>query len=249
MIRRVGAVVAAVVVVVALGVALVAKARADGAASGAVTAGAVAESPVRPLLLVMGDSIAAGTDVGGKDGTGFPMLTADAVDWRWGTTAVGGTGYVNAFLPGTRPYGEAQVEPAVAAAPDVVVVEGSENDVGVGDPADVGVAAGALYRTLQQRLPRARVVAVGPIFADDAKADAAKPWTAALRDAADGAGVPFIDPNAEGWLTRAPRDQIGPDGTHPTAEGHARIARLLGADLARLGVLPPAPGDVAGAAP
>jgi lysophospholipase L1-like esterase len=232
---RIVTVSAAVVLAVLAGL-LVAKTRSDDQASAEVRPVSITATETRPMLGVIGDSFAAGTVLGGAGGQGFPMMVADRVGWRWGTTAIGGTGYV-AQLPGTLPYGAGQVDRMVAAHPTVLVVEGSQNDGRAGVGA-VGAAATALYARLRGALPQTRVVVVGPVASNSAQAAALSGVDRAVGDAARAAGLPYVDAIAEGWFTDAQSALIGSDHIHPTWAGHQRIADLLGADLTRIGVLP-----------
>ncbi|NMO90623.1 SGNH/GDSL hydrolase family protein [Actinomycetospora sp. TBRC 11914] len=229
-------VVTAVVVLAVLG-GLVVVTAADSRAAAEVHAAppprAAAASPA--VLGVIGDSFAAGT--GEVAGRGFPVVLAERVGWRATTTAVPGTGYV-AHPGGTRPY-DGQVAAMVAARPSVLVVEGSQND-GHSDPGQVGAAATALYVRLHRELPGTKVVVVGPVASNSAQAAALAGVDAAVGDAARAAGLPYVDAIGEGWFTDAQASLIGPDHIHPTTAGHARIADLLGADLVRLGAVPPA---------
>src|SRR3954468_24404275 len=121
------ATVPAAVVLPVLACLLVVKTRSDDRAAAEVRPVSITAADTRPMLGVIGDSFAAGTALGGAGGQGFPMMLAERVGWRWGTTAIGGTGYA-AQLPGTLPYDGGQVDRMVAARPDVLVVEGSQND-------------------------------------------------------------------------------------------------------------------------
>jgi lysophospholipase L1-like esterase len=230
--------VAAAAVLAVLAGLLIVRAQADDRADAAVvrpTPVAVASTP--PTLGVIGDSFAAGTVLGGADGQGYPRMIADRVGWRSVTTAVSGTGYV-AHPPQTLPYEAGQVERMVAARPSVLVVEGSQND-GHSDPAAVGTAAASMFARLQRELPRTRIVVVGPVASNSGQAASLARVDAAVAAAARRAGLPYVDALAEGWFTDTQAPFIGSDRIHPTWAGHARIADLLGADLARLAVLPP----------
>lgn len=225
--------VAAAVVLAVLGGLVVVTARADDRGPAQVPRAPTAVVAPPPVLGVIGDSFAAGTgEVGGR---GFPMMIADRVGWRATTTAVAGTGYV-AHPAGTQPF-TGQVTAMVAARPRVLVVEGSQND-GHADPAQVGAAATALYSRLQRDLPQTRVVVLGPVASNSAQAAGLSGVDRAVGAAARAAGLPYVDAIGEGWFTDAQAPLIGSDHIHPTWAGHERIADLLGADLARLGVLP-----------
>ena len=96
-----------------------------------------------------------------------------------------------------------------------------------------------MFARLRRELPRTRIVVVGPVASNSGQAAALARVDAAVAAAARRAGLPYVDALAEGWFTDAQSSLIGSDRMHPTWAGHARIADLLGADLARLAVLPP----------
>ncbi len=234
---RIVTVSAAVVLAVLAGL-LVVKTRADADAAAVVRPAPVAATAAapRPVLGVIGDSFAAGTAIGGAGGQGFPRMIAERAGWQWGTTAVGGTGYV-AHPAGVQPYQAQQVDAMIAAHPTLLVVEGSQNDLHA-DVRAVGPAATALYARLREALPQTRIVVVGPIASNSDQAAALAGVDAAVGSAARTAGLPYIDAIGEGWFTDAQAPLIGADHIHPTWAGHQRIADLLGADLVRLGALP-----------
>ncbi|MEJ2866541.1 SGNH/GDSL hydrolase family protein [Actinomycetospora sp. OC33-EN08] len=187
----------------------------------------------RPVA-VIGDSISEGTPYGGKGAANWAQRVGAERQWTVTNTAVGGTGYVN---PGSAgPFEATQLERVVAARPQLVVVEGSRNDIGLPVEA-VRAAASHLYGELRTRLPGARIVVVGP-FWDEKTSQKAYAWRDALAGAARAAGADFVDPMAERCFAGAydGGPLIGPDRVHPTDAGHARYAERLRAALDRLGV-------------
>jgi hypothetical protein len=231
--------VAAALVLAVLGGLVVVRAHAEDRPAVAMQPPPIAAvPPTPPLFGVIGDSFAAGTAIGGEGGRGFPTMIASRIGWRVTTTAISGTGYV-AHPPGTLPYDTGQVDRMAAAQPAVLVVEGSQNDR-FADPRTVGPAATALYAHLRRAMPQTRIVVVGPVPSNSAQAAAMAELDRVVGAAARTAGLPYVDAIAEGWFTDAQAAFIGADHIHPTWAGHARIADLLGADLARLDVLPAA---------
>nr|WP_243850777.1 SGNH/GDSL hydrolase family protein [Modestobacter marinus] len=161
----------------------------------------------------MGDSYTAAS----HDGAGYVPPTADALGWEPVLEAVSGTGYVAVGAePGAAPYQE-RVDEVVAAAPDVVVVQGSTNDAGL-PTAEVHAAAETLYADLQAQLPEAQVVVVGPLIPPGSDPVAVAGVRTALAEAAGAAGLPFVDPLAEGWLH--PSDGLFADPIHPNQTGY-----------------------------
>ncbi|MDL5159563.1 SGNH/GDSL hydrolase family protein [Actinomycetospora termitidis] len=227
------AAVAAVIVVVAIVTTGhdVSRSVAPAAASGPA-ASSTAPSDGSRSVAVLGDSISEGTPFGGKGAANWTQLVAAQRHWTVTNTAVGGTGYV--YAGSSRPFEEAQLERAVAARPELVVIEGSRNDMGT--PVDqIRAASTHLYRALQARLPGVRLVVVGP-FWNAGSSQKAFATRDALADSARAAGASFVDPMAENWFTGAydGGPLIGADHVHPTDAGHALYAQRLGAALDRL---------------
>jgi lysophospholipase L1-like esterase len=234
---RIVTVVAAAVLAVLAGL-IVVRAHADDRTAATARPAPIAAVEAPGVLGVIGDSFAAGTGLADPGAQGFPGIIAARAGWRSATTAVPGTGYV--AHPGRPlPFEAGQVERMVAARPSVLVVEGSQND-GPAAPAAVGNAADAMFARLKHELPRTRIVVLGPVASNSAQAAALSGVDAAVGAAARRAGLPYVDALASGWFTDAQAALIGADRIHPTTAGHARIADLLGADLTRLGALPPA---------
>ncbi len=182
-------------------------------------------------MTFVGDSFAAG--VGADSPTeGYAHVAAARGCWSPTVVASSGTGYARVRFPGTVPFVDPTRLAAVAASnPDVVVVQGSGNDVG-----DEGLraAATAMYAALAVIVPRARVVVVGPTDAPDAKHENIDRIRGILRDVTRSAGVPFVDPAGARWLDWS-TDYV-PDGIHPDPDGHRTMGARLQAEIVALGV-------------
>ncbi|MEX5718170.1 SGNH/GDSL hydrolase family protein [Geodermatophilus maliterrae] len=182
---------------------------------------------VRAVFL--GDSYTVGV---GSDGPTYAAQVADRLGWTQVEAAQSGTGYVaDGGGRGNAPFGD-RVDDVAAADPDVVVVQGSTNDVGA-DPAAVAAAAAHLYGDLAAAVPDADVVVLGPL----APPEVPRPGVEAVRDAlataAGQAGLRFVDPVAGGWLE--PPEGLYADGLHPDDEGYARLADELVEELRAAG--------------
>ena len=180
--------------------------------------------PVEAVFL--GDSYTVGT--GDPDASGYVPDVAAAMGWVAIGQGQGGTGYVNPG-PGSGAFA-GRVAAIVAEDPDVVVVQGSTNDVG-SPPRAVEDAALGLYAALRTGLPRARIVAVGPVAAPVVRAEV-QPIRDAVARAAARSGVDFLDPVASRWLESP--DWYG-DGLHPDDAGYRAFAGDLVAGLRALG--------------
>jgi lysophospholipase L1-like esterase len=182
-------------------------------------------------VAVIGDSYAAPVGVDPKDN--YVGLFSDRLGWEPVSFGQGGTGYTNA---GDQSQGKsvflARVPAVIAAKPDVVIVQGSTNDHGAAT--ETQAAAQAVYAALRKGLPKATIVAVGPLSPPDSVPAEIAQTRAGLVAATRAAGVKFIDPTAEKWLQ--PTDGLFVDGFHPNLKGHQIIAKTLAEDLTSLGV-------------
>lgn len=200
-----GAVAAAVLVPIAAG--------REGAAAGG-----------GPVLAVYGDSYSAGGRQGGKGDDGWPAIVADHLSADLRLHAAGGAGYVNGsqardetFLDQVRLHPEPQA--------DVVVVFGSRNDRAL-PAAEIKAQALAMYEAVVAASPSATVVIIGPQWDDGVAPREMYVARDAVRSAAATAGLLFVDPLQEGWLSEHP-ELIGADGVHPNNFGHAHLALLI----------------------
>lgn len=194
--------------------------------------------PKGPRVMVLGDSFVGGV---GGDGAfrGFAAIMGQRLGWRdiW-PQSVGGTGYVNPG--GNVTYRDRVQADIIARNPDVVVVQGSVNDLGYGglSNAQIGAEAAALYAAIKAGVPKALLVVLLPFpmyatSAFDALRDA-------IKTAATGVADVIVDPIAEGWFSGTGKvgatTGIGnadryrnADGVHPSTEGHAYIGMRLAA--------------------
>ncbi|MGY1743488.1 MULTISPECIES: SGNH/GDSL hydrolase family protein [unclassified Blastococcus] len=214
---------------------------ASGAATGSPPAGSspaageptaepqasVDAGPGSPVAVFLGDSYTVG--LGGQ---GYVTLAAEELGWSARGAGQSGTGYVaRGVAYWMEPFG-GRVDEVAAARPDVVVVQGSTNDVGQA-PDEVRAAAADLFAELAQALPDSRLVVVGPVAAPVVDPAGVRAIRDAVRDSAVAAGLPFVDPVAEEWLQ--PSDGLFADGLHPDDDGYAQMAAELAAALAELG--------------
>ena len=180
-------------------------------------------------MSIIGDSYTGGSPYGGRDSRGWPALAAkqlseDRLYIDAGVGYEGGAGYVH---PGNRQggvFGD-QIPKVVRAGDQLVVFFGSRNDKNV--PNDLlGEAIGQAFSEVRAAAPSASLLVVGA------------PWLTAeppreilrnrdiLRAEALAAHAHFVDPIDEGWFVDEP-ELIGPDGVHPTDDGHAYMARKM----------------------
>lgn len=180
-------------------------------------------------MVVLGDSYT----VDSAEGAGYVPLVSEAIGWVTVLDAEDGTGYLAGGLAADpAPYLE-RLDDVVAERPDVVLVQGSTNDVGH-PVAELRTAADHLYSALAARLPRARVVVLGPVAPPGLDPAGVGAVRDVLMEAAASAGLTFIDPMAEGWLS--PADGLFADPIHPNEVGYERMGTELAEALQDLGL-------------
>lgn len=175
-------------------------------------------------ISLIGDSYSSGLN----NTVIWPDLVADGSPLAISNFALPGSGYVGGAGE-SGPFGN-QLERAVAAKPDVIVVFGGINDVGK-TPELIQQAATDLFGELSRRAPESRVVALGPLWHDIPPPEAAVVINDAVARAATEARVPFVRLIDEDWLVGD--GLIQPDDIHPTDAGQEVMARELGPLLQR----------------
>lgn len=206
---------------------------------------ACATGGVTPTAVVVGDSISTVTAPAGPN-IAFPLVTARLLGWQVRVDAHPGTGFTTPDGRDARhPSFAATVGCVIAAHPRIVIVAlGSDDAERAGSARSVQSRATDGLADLHRRLPRARVVVVGPLSSASTPSPALQAVRDAVRAAAQAANVEFIDPIAEGWITGGRTDpesgnasqMISADGRHLTPAGHAYVGLRLATDLSRLGL-------------
>jgi lysophospholipase L1-like esterase len=171
----------------------------------------------------LGDSFVAGYGGGGGS---YVDQVGSILDATITADGVVGSGLVN--------YGDGQpYAPRLAALlysnPDVLVVQGSVNDLQTASQA-VANAATALIDTAKKHRPKVAIALVGPIYLTSETLPALLEQRSALETVAAEEKVTYIDPT--GWITDATAPTlIGPDRIHPTAAGYTVIATQMAKQL------------------
>lgn len=175
--------------------------------------------PAPPETVVwIGDSYAGGAGSTATDGANSIETACNFITemMGWSTfyhLGVGGTGWIT-----TTPFGD-RVTEALTYTPDVVVIDGSNNDPNNATAVQAAVEAG-----LDALVSVPTVIVAGIHRGTGENNDAIK--TATLSR-----GRTFIDYIAGGWFEVGP-DTIA-DNVHPTFEGHQKIAKGFYAEIIR----------------
>ncbi|MFC7590317.1 SGNH/GDSL hydrolase family protein [Nonomuraea antimicrobica] len=192
--------------------------------------GAVPPSPAEreaPVVMFVGDSFTVGSGPVPRRQS-YASQTARLLGGRPVIAGASGTGFCNEGRAGRTFERSFEVELAGRPAPALLVVSGGHNDRRCG-ATQVREAAVRLLARVRTHWPDTRTVVVGPIFMGRTprKAYAVRD---ALAQAAEAAGVSFLDPLGERW----PPGATLPDGVHPTLAGHESIAAWLAGELGGL---------------
>ncbi|WP_209748198.1 MULTISPECIES: SGNH/GDSL hydrolase family protein [Micrococcaceae] len=183
--------------------------------------------PDNPSVLIMGDSYTASWGAAAEtDGwahvVGSLMNVTPLIDgipgtgFAWGGGANGDDG--NQFsarlqlIAAERQY-----------TPDVLILQGGQNDALLGDDAAVTKAVTSTVTQAKELWPGIQIVIMGPT-APEPLAATLKKTNAAVSAGARTAGVPFIDAYGEQWFTPENSVTFNTDGAHVNSAGHNLIA-------------------------
>ncbi|MBF4584538.1 SGNH/GDSL hydrolase family protein [Curtobacterium sp. VKM Ac-2887] len=175
-------------------------------------------------VLIVGDSYTTGRgSTSGVHGWAQDL----AADRNWDATIDGypGTGYIDTGRTGSSHYtfGPRLERHATTDAPQLVIVQGSQNDWLV-DSSTLQARVEQTLRAAEQTWPDAVVVALGP-SAPMPRAKANVGVAASVSAGAAAAGVPFIDPLAGQWFTAANSPGYAAiDGGHLNDAGYQYMA-------------------------
>jgi acyl-CoA thioesterase I len=191
------------------------------------TAAGFGPDPVR--VSVIGDSLSTGINTPGDPWTSEAqvLFRRHGQNVRMVNAAENGAGYAVAGQLGDDYLGQA--DEIVGPATQVVLVFGSDNDLGQAD------LAPAVTRTLAHvtsLAPRASLVVVGPPAPPADSASDLRGIRDVLRTATRQAGGRFVDPLSSGWFHGAARRFVSSDGEHPNRDGERYLARRMAAVLA-----------------
>jgi acyl-CoA thioesterase I len=189
------------------------------------------QGPVRrPLLAVVGASVAAGVGAGNPDGA-WPRVLARTMGWRVVVAADPGAGYLSPGAGHRGPFARLAASLNLARLdPVMVIVQGGHNDIGR-PPAQVSQQVRGLVAAVRREAPGAAVGVLTVFNTGDAVSPATLATDQAIVAGARQAdpGVTVFDPLATHWHYPRIGDQL-----HPSPAGHRWIAERLAASLRRL---------------
>ena len=185
------------------------------AASPNVALGSAVKGGRHPVVAIVGDSIESGMGLEPFDA--WPALVA--VDRRWGLENFSEPGAGFIAVGASNQDFNGQIDQAIAAKADVVLMGASDNDLGQ-DTAAVAKAMAAAVERLSDALPKAHLVGYNALTGEANDSDLA-PLNDALRAAITAAGGKWVD---LGQPYRGQAGLVQDDGEHPTLEGQQAIA-------------------------
>jgi lysophospholipase L1-like esterase len=170
------------------------------------------DAPGRPVVVGIGDSIMNGHGL--EDSQDWPSLLAVDRDDTVYNLACDGGGFIAVGSCGTSFAG--LIPDAVKQNPDIVLVQGSDNDHAQSEPA-LTAATNAMIAQLHKELPHAQIVGINTLWNQPTSApDEIAYSSRAVRDAVGSVGGTFID---IGQPLQGHDDLLQDDNEHPTAAG------------------------------
>ncbi|WP_434612976.1 SGNH/GDSL hydrolase family protein [Arthrobacter sp. A5] len=196
----------------------------DDGGGPATTVAVTRQQPAADTIVVLGDSISTGFQTSAE--AAWPNVLVqdfaqDGINVELRNGARNGAGYVEPG-DGDLPFA-GQADATVIREAAVVVVYGSENDVGQ-DLAQIGDQVRETVAVIRRRAPDAQILLVGPAAVQDNPDEGLLAVRDTIAAAADLAGAPFVDPIQLGWFKGQEDTLIGPDGDHPSVLGHEYLA-------------------------
>lgn len=179
-------------------------------------------------VVVIGDSLSTGAKTPGDAWTdeALPMLTRSGHHVQIVNAAENGAGYVARGIFGDT-FGT-EVEHAVSAETRIVVVFGSDNDLG---QAPVDEAVAQTLSRVRSLAPAAQVIVVGPPAPPAQSREQLQPLSETLRAMAAAHGDAFVDALALRWFQAADAVYVGDDGEHPDRDGETYLAGRMASIL------------------
>lgn len=185
--------------------------------------------PEGARVLVVGDSFALG--VGASDqNKRWPNLLAKAEGWDVTVDAVGSTGFISgggSMGTNHNDYASrlASLARAQAYQPDLVILEGGQNDVAASNE-QLTRAVTITVRMVQAVWPSAQVIVLGP-SPPEPLATQLDRLNDCVERGATLAGVYSVNPRRTAWFTSTNSQSTNYKGSHVNDAGHALIAARM----------------------
>ncbi|MCZ4587526.1 SGNH/GDSL hydrolase family protein [Rhodococcus opacus] len=232
---------AAAVVLVVIGVAVAATRTTDEYASTYTPSPDATAAPIPTVdlarvksVLFIGDSWTYGTNAQPVT-RGFAYRAAELLGVNYEVYGFGSVGYINTGADRAGAFAERWAKVAPKTVPDLIVLEGSQNDLDF--RGNISDAANSFISTLKGQFPQSQIVMMGPAPASEGLISALAPIDSTLYDVAYAQRVPYISPLTLSWFDASNLAQFidpGNGSPYPNTEGHNFIAEHLVAELRAL---------------
>jgi len=198
------------------------------AAATAATGSSGAESQRSPVIVTIGDSIMSGHGL--DDGEDWPSMLSQRTGVSIDNLACSGAGFLAVGTCGQDFRG--LVDAAVKDDPTLVIVQGSDNDVGRSD-ADITAATKRTVDAIHRAMPRAELVGLSTLWdPSEPKPAEIDVSSAAVRAAVTALGGRYID---IGQPLRGDPSLLQDDDEHPTVAGQQRLVHVIRVELEHAG--------------
>jgi lysophospholipase L1-like esterase len=193
----------------------------------------LADLPLEPRVLIVGDSFTAGYGASGPAAT-WAALAAESLQWRATIDGVGGTGFTKYTATDGRAGLDYRRRLAMHAAAgeqyDLVVLQGGLNDWQASLSAEV-TNVRATVAQARRSWPDAPVIVFGP--SSPPASVTAQRYAAAIASTAQAEGAIVVDPTgSRPWINaaNAARFDLG-DGLHLNDAGYLFLAARFAAEI------------------
>jgi len=195
---------------------------------------AAAAAPARttptsdPVIVTIGDSIMSGHGL--DDGEDWPSMLSRRTGVTIDNLACSGAGFLAVGTCG-KDFRDL-VDAAARDDPTLVIVQGSDNDVGRSD-ADIAAATERTVDAIHRTMPRAELVGLSTLWdPSEPKPSEIDVSSAAVRTAVTALGGRYID---IGQPLRGDPSLLQDDDEHPTVAGQQRLVHVIRVELEHAG--------------
>jgi lysophospholipase L1-like esterase len=201
----------------------------DLPSTGAPSSGATTSPPSATKITFLGDDYTAGVGANPQSKS-WTQLVGKQLHVE--VTVVGESGAGYAKKSGDGKMYSSLVDKVVASTPDLVVVSGGRNDVGDAS-STLHAAAHALFASLHQKLPNARLLAIAPWWGDSPHPAPLNTVDQAVRSGVRAAGGKYVNkPDPLGGHPGFMKDAADPNNKGYRAIADS-VTSAIGAQLPR----------------
>ena len=181
-----------------------------------------ASSSARPVVVAIGDSIMKGHGLPAAQA--WPAVLAVANNWNLTNLACDGAGFVAAGDDNDCGGDFSDlVDDAVAIHPELILISGSSNDLGV-DNTQLSSDTASVVSSLRAKLPTATIVGISTVWNDTVAPDQMADINEQVRAAILAVEGTYLD---IGQPLAGHRLWLQLDRVHPTARGQKELAKAI----------------------